>query len=141
MIFSTEHELVTYAENLGKTLSLPAVFELIGDVGAGKTTFARGLANGLGVKTPITSPSFSISNRYIFPLKTQPDKTGLLIHYDFYRLDDPGLMQFELEEALSLPNSVVLIEWGASVKKLLPASSKTITFRILPNDARQVEIS
>ena len=92
MLFKTEQDLATFAESLGKTLKPPLVFELIGDVGAGKTTFTRALARGLGITQPVTSPSFTISNRYSF-------KNGSLIHYDFYRLSDPGLMREELRDA------------------------------------------
>ena len=131
MIFKTEAELESYAEKLGESLKLPAVFELIGDVGAGKTTFTRALAKGLGVKEPVTSPSFSISKRYAFP-------KGTLIHYDFYRLDEPGIMSSELAEALEIPNSVIVIEWGESVRDLLPKSAEAIRFKILDDGSREL---
>lgn len=140
MIFKTEAEFLKFAENIGKNLSFPAVFELIGDVGAGKTTFTRGLAKGLGVTEPITSPSFSISKRYLIPSRTSEASSITLIHYDFYRLSDPGLMSFELAEALSEPNSVIAIEWGESVQDLLPASHTTLTISVFPDGSRQVEL-
>ena len=67
-------------QKIGKTLVPPVVVELLGDVGVGKTTFTRGLAKGLGVKEPVTSPSFTISKTYALP------EGKNLIHYDFYRL-------------------------------------------------------
>ena len=82
------------------------IIELIGDVGTGKTTFTRGLAKGLGVKNPITSPSFTISKSYALPTG------GHLIHYDFYRLPDPGLMADDLQENLTNPKNIIIIEWG-----------------------------
>ena len=133
MLFKTEQELTTFAENLGKTLEPPLVFELIGDVGAGKTTFTRALAKGLGIKAPVTSPSFTISNRYSF-------KNGSLIHYDFYRLSDPGLMREELREALSDPQAIVILEWAQSVTDLLPKDHITITFRTLTDGSRDLQI-
>ena len=90
------------------------VIELIGDVGTGKTTFVRGLAKGLGIKEPITSPSFTISKSYALP------QGGNLIHYDFYRLSDPGLMADDLAENLINPANIVVIEWGESISNLLP---------------------
>ena len=169
MICKTEADLLRFAESIGKSLTPPAVFELIGDVGAGKTTFTRGLARGLGVREPVTSPSFSISKRYPFsricsaepirdasreatPVAANASKptaksaskpTGQpapceLIHYDFYRLSEPGLMSFELAEALSAPNSVVVIEWGDSIQDLLPPYARTFRFSILADGSREI---
>lgn len=117
-------EMMAYGERLGRELQLPAVIELLGDVGAGKTTLTRGIAAGLGVVDNVTSPSFNISKRYGF---VRPDGTaGTLVHYDFYRLPDPGIMSEELAETLQDPSAVVVIEWGASVKDLLPDEHRTI---------------
>ena len=59
----SESEMLSFAHNFAKDLSIPSVIELVGDVGAGKTTFTRGLAEGLGIAESITSPSFTISKR------------------------------------------------------------------------------
>lgn len=133
-----------------------AVFELIGDVGAGKTTFTRGLAEGLGVGEPVTSPSFTISKRYAFPISetlkspekccknynTNNTKTldGQLIHYDFYRLDDPGIMRDELAEALAEPNSIIVVEWGSDVADLLPADKVRLEITLCEDGSRTVKI-
>lgn len=138
MIFHSELELSAFAEHLGKTLKLDSkkalVFELKGDVGAGKTTFTRALAQGLGVQEPVTSPSFTISKRYAF-------KGGELIHYDFYRLPDPGLMADDLEESLETPNAIVVVEWADSVKNLLPETRTKISFAILGETERELILS
>ena len=135
MIFHSELELSAFAEHLGKTLELDPnralVFELKGDVGAGKTTFTRALAKGLGIEEPVTSPSFTISKRYAF-------SGGELTHYDFYRLPDPGLMADDLEESLETPNSVVVVEWADSVKNLLPKTHQTISFKTLGETEREL---
>ncbi len=138
MIFESQASLETFAKKIGENLEPPFVFELIGDVGAGKTTFTRALAKGLGIKSSVTSPSFSISNRYSF---SKNSVSSELIHYDFYRLDDPGLMSFELSEALENPNSVVVIEWGDSIKNLLPNSKETIHFSVLEDGSRELIFS
>lgn len=90
------------------------VIELIGDVGTGKTTFTCGLAEGLGVKESVTSPSFTISKSYPLP------ESGNLIHYDFYRLSDPGLMLDDLAENLKNPQNIIVVEWGESIANILP---------------------
>lgn len=141
-----------------------AVFELIGDVGTGKTTFTRGLAEGLGIKEPVTSPSFTISKRYAFPLpqkrcknyntnthssdsaddsnniETTPN-AGQLVHYDFYRLDDPGIMRDELAEALAEPYSVIVVEWGGDVADLLPADKTRLEIALQEDGSRLVHVS
>ncbi len=111
--------------------SAASVIELIGDVGTGKTTFTRGLAKGLGVKEPVTSPSFTISKQYALP------SGGRLIHYDFYRLQDPGLMAEDLSENLQNPNNVIVIEWGESISDLLPKNHHIIRFEYA-DDGRKV---
>lgn len=123
--------MLAFGENFAKTLEFPAIIELIGDVGAGKTTFTRGLAKGLGIKEPITSPSFTISKAYALP------SGGNLIHYDFYRLPDPGLMADDLCENLASPKNVVVIEWGESVAELLPENHYKIEIRYA-GDGREV---
>ena len=99
------------------------VLELIGDVGAGKTTFTRGFAEGLGISAPVTSPSFTISKSYAF---SHHDKLCTLTHYDFYRLSSPGLMQSDLSEKLLDPSSIIIIEWGKSIAEVLPKDHFTI---------------
>ncbi len=131
MIFKSEAELASFAENLGKELKAPCIFELIGDVGAGKTTFTRYLAKGLGISSPVTSPSFTISKQYA-------TKEVTLIHYDFYRLEEPGLMSAELEEALQNKHAIIVLEWANSVKNLLPSDHITISFEILPGNSRKL---
>ena len=114
------------AEKCKTRLNFATVIELVGDVGAGKTTLTRGLAEGLGVKETVTSPSFTISKAYALP------DGGRLIHYDFYRLNDPGLMVEDLQENLAEPKNVVVIEWGESVTDLLPEGH--IKIEIIYND-------
>ncbi len=127
MNINSEQEMLTFGTNFAQKLKFPAVIELIGDVGAGKTTFTRGLAKGLGVEEPITSPSFTISKSYA--LKSG----GNLVHYDFYRLPDPGLMADDLNENLKRPNNVIVIEWGESVADLLPENHYRIEIRYAEN--------
>ena len=110
------------------------VIELIGDVGAGKTTFVRGLAKGLGIEESITSPSFTISKSYAGKNKT-------LVHYDFYRLQDPGIMKAELEEDLKNPNNIIVIEWSDNIKNLLPKNHTIININYNDDNSREIKIS
>ena len=110
------------------------VIELVGDVGAGKTTFVRGLAKGLGIKEPITSPSFTISKTYAIP------GGGNLVHYDFYRLPEPGLMREELEESISNPNNIVVVEWADSIADVLPEDHIKIYIDYLDENSREIKV-
>ncbi|MBO7720374.1 tRNA (adenosine(37)-N6)-threonylcarbamoyltransferase complex ATPase subunit type 1 TsaE [Candidatus Saccharibacteria bacterium] len=129
MNFATEAELISFGRKIGKNLNAPAVIELVGDVGSGKTTLTRGIAEGLGIKSPVTSPSFTISNHYAFAKNNQKQ---YLVHYDFYRLEDPGLMAEDLAESLNDQNTITIIEWADSVANFLP-KNHTI-YRITLND-------
>ena len=122
-----------FAEKLANVAS-PVVVELIGDVGAGKTTFTRGLAKGLGAKEEITSPSFTISKSYALP------KGKTFVHYDFYRLKDPGLMMEDLEENLNNKNNIIVVEWGNSVTNILPKNHIIIEINYNEDNTREVKI-
>ena len=130
MKIRSEREMIEYGKKLAEGLDLgqgfAVVIELIGDVGTGKTTLTRGLAEGIGVEEPVTSPSFTISKAYALP------NGGRLVHYDFYRLSDPGIMAEDLEENLKEPRNIVVVEWGGSVADLLP--EKRITVKVAYND-------
>ena len=114
MNIKSEQAMLEYGRDFAKKVTAPFVIELVGDVGVGKTTFVRGLAEGLGVIVPVTSPSFTISKEYALP------GGGSLVHYDFYRLPEPGLMFDDLMEKINNPQNIVVIEWGESVAELLP---------------------
>ena len=121
MNINSEQEMLDFGRKFAAQVHFPQVIELIGDVGAGKTTFTRGLAEGLGVKEPVTSPSFTISKSYALPDNKQ------LIHYDFYRLPDPGLMLEDLSESINNQNVITIIEWAESVSDILPKDHIKIT--------------
>lgn len=134
MIFSSESDLASFAERFGTSLKsqkLPLCLELVGDVGAGKTTFTRALARGLGITEPVTSPSFTISKRY-------PFGNNFLAHYDFYRLQEPGLMAENLNESLNDPSVLTIIEWANTVANILPKNRITITFKVLKDGSREL---
>ncbi len=120
----------TFAQSLDSQ-----VIELIGDVGAGKTTFTRGLSEGLGIKNTITSPSFTISKSYALP-----SGKGNLIHYDFYRLSNPGLMLDDLRENLQDPNNIIIIEWGESIENILPKNRLKIEIKYNDDNTRNLKI-
>jgi tRNA threonylcarbamoyladenosine biosynthesis protein TsaE len=98
------------------------VIELVSDVGGGKTTFVRGLAQGMGSPDKVASPSFTLSREY------RADKLTMY-HFDFYRLSDPGIVANELAEVVDDPLAVVVVEWADIVENVLPADKLTITIK------------
>ena len=130
MKINSEQEMLNYGRAFAKKIKFPMVIELIGDVGAGKTTFTRGLAEGLGVKEPITSPSFTISKSYALPNNKH------LVHYDFYRLQDPGLMLDDLNESINDQDAITVIEWGESVAGILPEGRIIVRIEYTENGNR-----
>lgn len=109
-----------FAAAVGRILHGGEVIELTGDVGSGKTTFTKGLAEGLGVTDDVQSPSFTISRVY------DGRDDVRLVHYDFYRLADPGIMAYDIAEAVDDPQAVVVVEWGATVDGVLPSDRTVI---------------
>ena len=134
MLIHSEADMIAFGRNFAANLSAPAVIELIGDVGTGKTTFTRGLAEGLGITEPISSPSFTIS-------RFSEGEKYTLTHYDFYRLDDPGLMADDLAESISEPNNITVVEWGESIADILPAEHYRITIEYIDENTREVTVA
>ncbi|HMQ09606.1 MAG TPA: tRNA (adenosine(37)-N6)-threonylcarbamoyltransferase complex ATPase subunit type 1 TsaE [Candidatus Nanoperiomorbaceae bacterium] len=134
MIIPNDESMRALGVKIGAALHGGEVFELIGDVGAGKTTFVKGLAAGLAIDDDVQSPSFTINRRY----KGRDEL--ILSHYDFYRLNDAGIMNMEVAESLSEPGTITVVEWGESIKDVLPSSRIVITINYLPDEGRTVEI-
>ena len=132
MKIKSEQEMIEAGKAMAANVQ--GVIELVGDVGAGKTTFVRGLAEGLGIKESVTSPSFTISKSYACP------DGRTLMHYDFYRLNEPGLMLDELEESLKNENNIIVIEWSDSIKELLPKKHIIINIKYNDDDSRELEV-
>ena len=131
---ANEQETKNIAEAIGRSLIGGEVIELIGDVGAGKTTFTKGLARGLGVQDEVQSPSFTISRVY-------DARDGLLVsHYDFYRLTDAGIMKNELIEASQDDKMITVIEWADIVESVLPEKRLTIRFEATSESGRIITI-
>lgn len=131
----SEEETKEFGRQLGRLLKGGQVIELVGDIGAGKTTFTKGIASGMDIEETVQSPTFTISRVYDAP-------NGLrLSHYDFYRLSDAGIMADELHESASDDTSVVIIEWGDIVRSILPEDYLAIMFSATGDDVRELDIS
>ena len=127
-------ETHAFGKTLGSLLQGGEVIELAGDVGAGKTTFVKGIAEGLAITEAVQSPSFTISRVY-------DGRDGLILaHYDFYRLGDAGIMADELHEAVLDPQTVTVIEWAEIVEGVLPSERLRIQFSSPSENERELDI-
>lgn len=132
---SSEDTMKQLGEQLGHGLKGGEVIELIGDIGAGKTTLTKGIAAGLGVVDDVQSPSFTISRTYEAAHDLQ------LVHYDFYRLSDPGILAAELHDIVGDPRVIVIVEWADVVKDVLPEDHITIRIESPSEWSRDVSIA
>lgn len=130
----SEDSMKNFGAKLGQLLGGGEVLELVGDIGAGKTTFTKGLARGLGVTDTVQSPTFTISRVY------EARNNLEMRHYDFYRLDEAGIMADELANASSEDSTVTVIEWAGIVDSILPDDRVRIVFEPTGENSRQIEI-
>lgn len=136
MNIATENDMKSFGYHLGERLRGGECLELLGDVGAGKTTLVKGIAAGLGVDEDVQSPSFTLSHEYAA-------RDGLtLAHYDFYRLHEAGVLSYELAESLADPQTVTVVEWGETIGAVLPDDRVTITISYHANsDGRELSVA
>jgi tRNA threonylcarbamoyladenosine biosynthesis protein TsaE len=112
------------------------IFGLVGELGAGKTTFIQGFASGAGVKRRLTSPSFVLMKKYR-ALSAHKD----LYHIDCYRIKNPkDILALDFKEIISIPKNIVLIEWAEKIRKILPKGAIWIRFKILGEKKREIKL-
>lgn len=126
-------ETIQTAEKIAKTLKAGDVIAYTGGLGAGKTTFTRGLAKGLGLGDVVTSPTFTIVNEYRGEKLT-------LYHFDMYRiqnsddLESTGYYDYPLEE------SIFAVEWSENIADVLPENTIYINIRSLDENTREITV-
>ncbi|HUA18720.1 MAG TPA: tRNA (adenosine(37)-N6)-threonylcarbamoyltransferase complex ATPase subunit type 1 TsaE [Bryobacteraceae bacterium] len=128
----SEEETIALGESLARELPPKAVVLLIGNLGSGKTTLAKGIAKGLGAAEPdeVSSPTFTLIHEY---------GPGVY-HIDLYRLDTPQqVATLGLDEIFDR-RAVVLIEWGERFPELLPAEHIEIRLRATGENSRDIEL-
>lgn len=121
IISKNEKETLRFAKKFAKSLRGGEVVGLIGELGAGKTVFVKGLARGLGVRQEIHSPTFLLMKIYnVRPSTNSGHKIKHLCHVDAYRLTGTDeLIDVGLTEWLGKDNIVTVIEWADKVPELL----------------------
>jgi len=129
-ITNSSDESVKLGKNISKFLRSGDIIGLNGDLGSGKTTFIKGILQGLNYKENVTSPTFTLINEYFAKLK--------VIHIDFYR--EENMMRWKnlgFEEIIN-NNDIVLIEWSNLIPELLPNDIKIIVFEHIEENKRRI---
>jgi len=133
MLSRSVEETYKIAEEFAKNLKGGDVIILNGDLGAGKTTFTKGLAKALNIKENITSPTFTLMNIYL---------SGKLplYHYDMYRItDEDETREIGLNEYF-YGKGICVVEWAENIKNLLPKKLITINITKVDDNSREFEI-
>lgn len=131
-ITHSKEETMKIAYSMASILPLGSVLTLTGDLGAGKTTFVRGLAQGLDIKEVVQSPTFNIMKIYFKGKRP-------LIHIDAYRLADIDT-DIGLDEYIGYETGITVIEWPMYIEKLIPNDHIEIEITNLGGDDRQLVI-
>ena len=117
---NSEKETFAVAEEIARQASPGDIYLLEGDLGVGKTVFAKGFAHGLGITEPVTSPTFTIVQEY-------HEGRLPLYHFDVYRIGDISEMDEVGYEDCFYGEGVTLIEWSNMIGEILPDHVKTVT--------------
>ena len=127
-------DLQIFASVMAQNLKPGNIILLTGELGAGKTTLVKSIGKALKVKEHITSPSFTLIQKYQgkYPI----------LHLDLYRLhSEKEMLNLDLQNFLDKPDSLVFIEWGNKLNSLTPAHSLILDFSIIDDKKRTIELA
>ncbi len=130
-ITCSPEETILFAEKFAKLLRAGDVIAYAGDLGAGKTTFTRGLAAGLGIKDLVTSPTFALVHVY-----GQPPLQ--LCHFDMYRIIDETELETTGFYDYDLTESIFVIEWSENIRNALPENAIFLTLERIHDEERRI---
>lgn len=133
-ITHSAEETIAYGRNLAAELSPPLIVLLRGDLGAGKTTLVKGIAEGFQAARAedVTSPTFTLVHEYRSP-------RAVLYHIDLYRIDTPHEFETLALDDLLAPNSILLIEWGEKFLHLQRDRDIEITLERVGETERRIQ--
>jgi tRNA threonylcarbamoyladenosine biosynthesis protein TsaE len=129
IITHSEKETFNFAKKFARTLKGGEVIGLVGDLGAGKTVFAKGIAAGLGIKKTVNSPTFVLMK--IYPVKKHPT-IKQLVHIDAYRIKKTEeIKSIGIEEYMNRQDTLAIIEWADKI--ISRRNKKIIIIKIINN--------
>ena len=133
IISNSANETMELGQKIAELAKAGSIFCLTGDLGAGKTTLVRGIAQALKIKSVVQSPTFNIMKIYFDGIKP-------LIHIDAYRLADVDT-DIGLDEYIGYETGITVIEWPMFIERLIPEGSNEINIVNLGNDVRKITIT
>ena len=133
IISSSANETMELGKKIAELANAGSVFCLTGDLGAGKTTLVRGIAQALKIKSVVQSPTFNIMKIYFDGIKP-------LIHIDAYRLADVDT-DIGLDEYIGYETGLTVIEWPMFIERLIPENSNEINIINMGENVRKITIS
>jgi tRNA threonylcarbamoyladenosine biosynthesis protein TsaE len=138
---ASEEETIALGARLARELPLKGVILLIGDLGAGKTTLAKGIVSGFGAaeEEEVSSPTFTLIHEYGGKL-TGESACPRVYHIDLYRLEEPRELATLGLEDLFASGTPALVEWGERFPQLMPAERTEIRIRVVDEDEREIEV-
>jgi len=133
-VSSSEEETYEFARRLAEATPLPAHILLYGDLGAGKTTFTRGLAAGFAIEAvdDVSSPTFTLINQYKGRVK--------IYHIDLYRVERGNLDGLGLEDIFDDPQAVVIVEWAERLGNFETPGARKVFLEYVDGRTRKIDI-
>lgn len=132
-ITASPEETVAFAKRIGKVLRGGDIIAYRGGLGAGKTTFTRGLALGMGLPDEVSSPTFALVNEY-------RGKGLTLYHFDMYRIMNAEALETTGFYDYISENAVIACEWSENIADCLPENVITITIETAGEDVRKITV-
>ncbi len=138
MILNSAESTKQFAKELLTKLGNKNIIALEGSLGSGKTTFVQGLAEGLGIKKRVLSPTFVFLRSY--KLENQP--FSVFHHFDLYRCETlEDVKSTGLEEVLLDKDCLIAIEWPEIAKEILPENTVWLKFKKIAENSREIEVA
>ena len=134
MISQSEQQTYAVAKELAHKTKIPAHILLYGDLGAGKTVFAKGLADGFGVTDvdDVSSPTFTLINQYVGRVR--------IYHIDLYRIETGALDGLGLEEIFDDHNAAVIVEWADRLGRFETPGAVRVFLSYVDDHTRKIDI-
>lgn len=124
--------MIEAGKSLGSTTNPGDIFALIGDLGAGKTHFTKGLVEGTGCESPVTSPTFPLLHEYLHGKVS-------IYHFDFYRINSVHeLIGIGWEDYIEAAG-ICIIEWADKFPEIIPKAAKWLQFTINNDGSRIIQ--
>lgn len=127
-------ETQAFAETLGRQMKKGTCIAFAGSMGAGKTTFTRGLAKGMGLPDEVSSPTFALVNEY------HGEGAISMYHFDMYRVTAPEALETTGFWDYPLEDAVFVIEWAENIADAIPADAVRITITRIDDDTRSITV-